>query len=418
MSKIKDAKDKLHSLSVNFVNDRGESIESLSTTLSGSLSLAGRISEVVSIPLVGLVCSTISDIINICETTKQNKKICSSIIDRTIVTRLCVEKLQRIKATEINPSELIKPNVGRKTDRRGGNGITKRFIIKKEDKEYTKKRFQAELAILGKLKDSTNILRFYGLSKLEGHRVMVFEWTEWGNLQEVYSNSKVDWNNKIHIALDICRDLVFLHMANILHHDVRCRNIMMTPRLEPKIANFKYSRENDQMTTGYEKTVKVLHWMAPEKIKSTNEKPVKYTYECEIFSFGMLLWEMTFQKIPYKDLNIEEVKKTVLSGKRETFRFEKGSLELEKLQKKLKKIIENAWHDEPISRNSTKFFFTYNAKDYKTAWEIFECHANLAKYWKSYYYDHGYHVNRYLVTVANLYKELADDGLADASFRY
>ncbi|RHZ71456.1 hypothetical protein Glove_258g53 [Diversispora epigaea] len=404
----------------------------------------------------------------------------------------------------INPLELIQPNVGKPSDRRGGNGFLKRFIIKKvlkgsdvaciscydeydEDdeikesgeNEYTK-RFQAELAILEKLKDSANILRFYGLSKFDGHRVMVFEWAEWGNLQEVYSNRKIDWNNKIHIALDICRGLVFLHLASILHHDIRCRNIMMTPRFEPKIANFIYSRENNQMTTGYEKTVKILHWMAPEKIRSTNERPVKYTYECEIFSFGMLLWELTFQKIPYNNLNIEEVKKTVLGGKRETFRFEKGSSELLKLQKKLRKIIENAWDDVPYVRNSSQTIFTkfvklanycddldkkdpnilnynssnspsqpipdiqdleekfvkitlpyikpfsegvksHNAKDYKTAWEIFECHENLvptAKYWKAYYYDHGYHVKQDLVKAANLYKELADDGFADASLRY
>ncbi|RHZ81916.1 hypothetical protein Glove_116g34 [Diversispora epigaea] len=629
MSKAKEAKDKLQSTSLNFVNGDNESLISLSSTLCDSLSIVERVSEVVSVPLVGVVCSIISDIIYICESTKQNKKICSSIKDRAIVAKLCVEKLQShqklyekrfrdpgykeafnklsnvlnnilsfvkkvsdvslfqkitntisikekfneliyefdrsmgmlnlsitidnsiqrdldtenlnndiaemktilknfggadymfiqeiqkinhkietnkfqgIKTIEIDPLELIKPNVGKASDRRGGNGFHRRFIIKKvlkgsdvacvscyeketennEKKIYTymdrfqaeyAKRFQAELTILEKLKDSTNILRFYGLSKLNEHRVMVFEWTEWGNLQEVYSNRKIDWNNKIHIALGICRGLACLHLASILHHDIRCRNIMMTPRLEPKIANFKYSSENDQMTTDYEQTAKVLRWMAPEKIRSTNERSIKYTYECEIFSFGMLLWELIFQKIPYNDLNIEEVKKTVLGGKRETFRFEKGSSELLKLQKKLKKIIENAWDNEPNVRNSSQTIFTkfvklakycddldkkdpnnssnspsldiqdleekiekisfpyikpfpegvksHNAKDYKTAWEIFECHANLgvptAKYWKAYYYDHGYHVKRDLVKAANLYKELADDGFADASLRY
>ncbi|RHZ62896.1 hypothetical protein Glove_334g54 [Diversispora epigaea] len=41
-------------------------------------------------------------------------------------------------------------------------------------------------AILGKLKESRNILKFYGLSKYEDQHVMIFEWAEHDSLQEVY----------------------------------------------------------------------------------------------------------------------------------------------------------------------------------------------------------------------------------------
>jgi len=47
-------------------------------------------------------------------------------------------------------------------------------------------------------------------------------------------------------------------------------------------------------------------------------------------SFGMLLWELAFQKFPYKDMGISEIQKHVLSGKREILNFPLSSYGVEK----------------------------------------------------------------------------------------
>ena len=58
-----------------------------------------------------------------------------------------------------------------------------------------------------------------------------------------------------------------------------------------------------------------------------------------IFSFGMLLWELVFEKIPYEKWNIMQIKEHVLAGNREKITWGKASPDVEKLQKGLAKII-------------------------------------------------------------------------------
>ncbi|RHZ83941.1 hypothetical protein Glove_86g227 [Diversispora epigaea] len=256
-----------------------------------------------------------------------------------------------ITANEIDPKDLKDPQVGRPDDRRGTtivrkilNGENVACKIKIIDAEQGNIKARAHLAILGKLKESKNILKFYGLSKVEDQDVMVFEWADYGSLQEVYLKYDIGWRSKIQTALDICRGLVFLQTCDILHHDIRCANIMMTKQLVPKLSNFKYARHNSQATTDIKEITNILRWMAPEKMK--DPKNVRYTFKCEIFSFGMLLWELLFQKIPYENKDMNQIKDHVLKGCRETIIMNFSSQENRKIQNKFFKIIISAWQQD------------------------------------------------------------------------
>ncbi|CAG8777450.1 18235_t:CDS:2, partial [Acaulospora morrowiae] len=169
-----------------------------------------------------------------------------------------------VKTAYIDPKDLTDPQVGRETDTRGDekSPIVKKLLNRstevacnpkpkqiKDDGSVESQKIKTQLVILGKLKDSPNILKFYGLSEVSDREVMVFEWAEHGSLKEVYERHDISWRSKVQVALDICRGLVFLHTCEILHHDIRCANIMMTARLEPKISNFSYARHDSEETT-------------------------------------------------------------------------------------------------------------------------------------------------------------------------
>ena len=83
------------------------------------------------------------------------------------------------------------------------------------------------------------------------------------------------------IALDICRGITFLHSCSILHHDIRCENIMMTSRLEPKITNFEYARLTTDGTSNLNNITEIVHWLAPEKLRNANTQ--LYNMKCEVF---------------------------------------------------------------------------------------------------------------------------------------
>ncbi|RIB24353.1 kinase-like domain-containing protein [Gigaspora rosea] len=254
---------------------------------------------------------------------------------------------KNIRATEIEPRELNDPQIGNSTDTRGNkeSPLVKKLLNRAievackltkiiDDDTSESQKIQTQLAILGKLKDSPNILKFYGLSKISNYRVTVFEWAELGTLQELYDENDIAWCSKVQIALDICRGLVFLHTCEILHHDIRCANILMTSRLEPKIANFKYARHDSSHTSKINCLNEIIHWMAPEKLKETPDNPVRYTFKCEIFSFGMMLWEIAFEKIPYTNMEMNKIKEHVLKGNREKISWGVGPSDIQKIQRK------------------------------------------------------------------------------------
>ncbi|RIB11044.1 kinase-like domain-containing protein [Gigaspora rosea] len=207
-----------------------------------------------------------------------------------------------------------------------------------------KAKVQANLAMIGKLGISPYILKFHGLSKIERKDVQVLEWVELGSLRDFYKRCDIGWEAKVILARDICRGIVFLNSMDVFHHNIRCENILLTSRLEPKIANFDLVREINHYHPWEMREMKVLRWMAPEEMEGK-----RYDTKNEIFSFGMTLWELAFEKYPYINkfdvLHLEELKKYVTKGCREKITFGKAKDQNEKeIQQRLKEIIESSMY--------------------------------------------------------------------------
>ncbi|RIA89121.1 kinase-like domain-containing protein, partial [Glomus cerebriforme] len=216
-------------------------------------------------------------------------------------------------------------------------------------------KIQKHLAILEKLNICPYIIQFHGLSKIAEENVMIFEWAEYGTLRELYlnlnkNNHNIKWGIKISIARDICRGLAFLHSVNILHHDLRCENILITENMQPKISNFGLAREFNAATHPIENFVDIIHWLAPEKLEYIN----RYTIQCEIFSFGMLLWELGFQQKPYENKSLTKILEHVLNGGREKLDI---GLYSNSIKKEYCEIIRLAWEQEPSFRPEIRRLF-------------------------------------------------------------
>jgi serine/threonine protein kinase len=281
-------------------------------------------------------------------------------------------------ANKIDSKDLLLPACGRTDDNRGkkpnfvvrrtlnGQEVACKSISMTEKEMKSNTKVQGHLEILMKLSECNHILKFYGISKIDNNNVMVFEWAHLGTLKELYENKDINWHYKVRIALKICRGLVFLQNAGILHHDLRCENILMTESLEPKIYNFNLARYIcSEMTTTLDVKVSddTVRWLAPEKLINFTSR---YTTQCEIFSFGVLLWELAFEKIPYGSLKLDDVRDFVINGGRERIRFGDTTHEISKLQGAYKKIIIDSMYyfSSGIFINKNifiNFFFIYLA---------------------------------------------------------
>ncbi|CAG8823243.1 22269_t:CDS:2, partial [Racocetra persica] len=186
-----------------------------------------------------------------------------------------------------------------------------KLVADESDTTAVKNDIRSHVAILMKLKDCHQIIQFYGLVSDGERRYLVSEWAELGNLREFYEKygGPIDTRIKINIAVDIARGLNFLRAVEIVHRDIRPENILIKANETAKIANFSLSRHFRDETRRLAVSLQTVRYSAPEMLyRNTN----KYNTKCEVYSFGILLWELAEQKVPYKHLDdIMEIKNRV-----------------------------------------------------------------------------------------------------------
>jgi serine/threonine protein kinase len=225
----------------------------------------------------------------------------NTVIEELRLMKICLEsgKGPATKPKQIAQSELMDPIIVDDTDYYGTNKKIKKCykttinvacIPIKLNKITGKGPIQIDkqLAILSKLSECTNILKFYGLADLDHLDCLIVEWTQYGTLKEIYEAYDIPWTRKLYIVTDICRAITFLHSAEIYHRDLRCENVMLTDHLEPKLANFEYSRA---LEANYD--LAKVHWSSPERL--IGERYKYNNFKCEIFRYSFNLVYYTFK---------------------------------------------------------------------------------------------------------------------------
>ncbi|CAG8440044.1 6564_t:CDS:2, partial [Scutellospora calospora] len=89
----------------------------------------------------------------------------------------------------------------------------------------------------------------------------------------------------------------------------------------------------------------IINWAAPEMMTID----AKYTEDCEVFCYAMLLWELGYQTIPYRNKSKDEIVNHVTGRRRESQDFI-NSLNLLNIQRKYYNIIREGWCHEAEQR--------------------------------------------------------------------
>jgi serine/threonine protein kinase len=80
-----------------------------------------------------------------------------------------------------------------------------------------------------------------------------------------------------------------------LHHDIRAENILITLNKTAKLT----SHSLNTIKLRQDQNLEQARHYAPELLRRNSN--IKYSFKCEIYSFGILLWEIAEEKTPYEN---------------------------------------------------------------------------------------------------------------------
>ncbi|XP_010525217.1 PREDICTED: serine/threonine-protein kinase HT1-like [Tarenaya hassleriana] len=139
---------------------------------------------------------------------------------------------------------------------------------------------------------------------------VVVEYLPGGTLKQFLIRNrrkKLAYKVVIQLALDLSRGLSYLHSKKIVHRDVKTENMLLDTSRNLKIADFGVARVEAQNPKDMTGETGTLGYMAPEVLDG---KP--YNRRCDVYSFGICLWEIYCCDMPYADLSFVQVSSAVV----------------------------------------------------------------------------------------------------------
>lgn len=202
------------------------------------------------------------------------------------------------------------------------------------------REFLAEISMMSNLRHP-NVLGMLGGSLTPPNLYFVSEYMRQGSLDKVLrALPNLSWTVRLQMALDITRGLFYLHHQSppILHRDLKSLNILVDEHFRAKLADFGLSADKSE----HLKTkMGTLNWVAPELVNVSGRK---YDEKCDMWSFGMILWELVAGKIPFVNMSQLQILRRI------------DMLELEAIPEgtdpRYAALIQWCWNPEPTKRPS------------------------------------------------------------------
>ncbi|GMP72427.1 hypothetical protein CsSME_00030475 [Camellia sinensis var. sinensis] len=160
------------------------------------------------------------------------------------------------------------------------------------------KQFTREVTLLSRLHHQ-NVIKFVAACRKPPVFCIITEYLSEGSLRAYLhklEHKSLPLQKLIAMALDIARGMEYIHSEGVLHRDLKPENILINQDFHMNIADFGIACEEvycdllaDDPGT--------YRWMAPEMIKRKS-----YGRKVDVYSFGLILWELVAGTIPYEDM--------------------------------------------------------------------------------------------------------------------
>ncbi|KAG9451981.1 hypothetical protein H6P81_004885 [Aristolochia fimbriata] len=203
--------------------------------------------------------------------------------------------------------------------------------------------FRSEVRIMRRLRHP-NVVLFMGAVTRPPNLSIVTEFLPRGSLYRLLHrpNCQIDEKRRIKMALDVAKGMNCLHSSipTIVHRDLKSPNLLVDKNWNVKVCDFGLSRLKHNTFLSSKSTAGTPEWMAPEVLRNepSNEK-------CDVYSFGVILWELATLRMPWSGMNPMQVVGAV--------GFQNRRLDISKeVDPLVARIIWECWQTDPNLRPS------------------------------------------------------------------
>jgi serine/threonine protein kinase/2',3'-cyclic-nucleotide 2'-phosphodiesterase (5'-nucleotidase family) len=219
---------------------------------------------------------------------------------------------------------------------KGQEVAIKRFMVSGKVGDDSLCKMRREAAILYNL-DHTNVVKMLGLVMSE--RLIVMELVKKGSLKDVLLDHsiKLPWNLRIFLLKGAAMGLKYLHDNDIVHRDVKSSNLLVDEYWNVKVADFGFAtmiKEQATMTK-----CGTPAWSAPEVLLNK-----KYNEKADVYSFGIVMWEVLTRSTPYPNKNPFNLGIDVIKGERPYIPHDTDA--------RFAEFIQRCWSEKPKERPS------------------------------------------------------------------
>uniref|UniRef100_A0A3Q4BT01 Protein kinase domain-containing protein n=1 Tax=Mola mola TaxID=94237 RepID=A0A3Q4BT01_MOLML len=169
--------------------------------------------------------------------------------------------------------------------------------------------------------ESPNILRMFGICFQDEDGpspqfLIVMEYCEMGSLRQVLDKCKLSWTSRACMCLDAAKGLYRLHQTeekSKVHGCINSSTFLVDKGYTVKLGGFELAKtETSLKKQAKDKGSTSLCYSSPEMLGSAN---YVYSKECEIYSFGIVLWEIATGQKPLKDWSSQDIYQKVCKEK-------------------------------------------------------------------------------------------------------
>ena len=188
-----------------------------------------------------------------------------------------------------------------------------------------------------------NIIKLYNVNEDNENINIILEYAENGNLFELISKEKtgLEESKAFDYFIQVVNAVYYLHSNNIIHRDIKPENILIGNDNKIKLCDFGWAKE---LTLENRSTFcGTVEYMAPEIVGSEN-----YDYSVDIWSLGILLYELLFGHSPFKANNTKNV---ILNIKTHELTYDENN---KKISNSCKDLIQKLLVSNPQKRLKIK----------------------------------------------------------------